>query len=69
MLLDIEQENNNLTLSYFNKEGKTGYKVYDLGQFRNWVICGENDRMKSDEITNWDGGPVKSIRITKRRKG
>ena len=68
MLLDIEQENNNLTLSYFNKEGKTGYKVYDLGQFRNWVICGENDKYKSDEFTNWDGGPVKSIKAKRLNK-
>ena len=68
MLLDIEQEDNTITLSYYTKEGKTGYKVYDEGQFRNWVVCGENDRMKSDEITNWDGTPVKSIKAKRLNK-
>ena len=59
MLLSIEQDDNRLTVSYYDKEGETAYKIYDLNQFKNWYVCHDGDRYKSDIYTNWDGRPVK----------
>ena len=62
MLLDIEQRGNSLLLSYFDKDGKTAFKKYQFKEFKNWVVCAENDRSVSSEFKNWDGRPVKQIK-------
>ena len=35
MLLDIEQKENELVVSYYNKEGKVSFKRYPVKQFQN----------------------------------
>lgn len=62
MLLDIEQRENELIVSYYNKEGKVDFKRYPISQFENWVVTDEKDRYKHPEILNWDGRPVKKSR-------
>jgi len=37
MLLDIEQRENELIVSYYNREGKVDFKRYPISQFENWV--------------------------------
>jgi len=60
MLIDIEQEDNTLTVSYINKEGNTDYKTYQFDNFRNWYVTNESDRYKSKDKRNWDDRPVKA---------
>jgi DNA polymerase elongation subunit (family B) len=62
MLLDIEQRENELIVSYYNREGKVDFKRYPISQFENWVVTDEKDRYKHPEILNWDGRPVKKNR-------
>lgn len=62
MLLDIEQRENELIVSYYNKEGKVDFKRYPISQFENWVVTDEKDRYKHPDILNWDGRPVKKNR-------
>jgi len=62
MLLDIEQRENELIVSYYNREGKVAFKRYPISQFENWVVTDEKDRYKHPEILNWDGRPVKKNR-------
>lgn len=62
MLLDIEQRENELIVSYYNREGKVDFKRYPISQFENWVVTDEKDRYKHSEILNWDGRPVKKNR-------
>lgn len=62
MLLDIEQRENELIVSYYNKEGKVDFKRYPISQFENWVVTEETDRHKHPDILNWDGRPVKKNR-------
>jgi DNA polymerase elongation subunit (family B) len=62
MLLDIEQRENEVIVSYYNREGKVDFKRYPISQFENWVVTDEKDRYKHPEILNWDGRPVKKNR-------
>jgi len=62
MLLDIEQRDSEVIVSYYNKEGKVSFKRYPVSQFENWVVTDEKDRWKQDGIHNWDGRPVKKNR-------
>lgn len=62
MLLDIEQTDRELIVSYYNKEGKVAFKRYPISQFENWVVTNEDDRYKHPTIRNWDGRPVKKNR-------
>jgi len=62
MLLDIEQRENELIVSYYNREGKVDFKRYPISQFENWVVTDEKDRYKHPQILNWDGRPVKKNR-------
>ena len=41
MLLDITQEDRQLWVSYFNLDGKTRFKTYDLQpeDMFNWEVC------------------------------
>lgn len=59
MILDIENNDGQLIISYFDKEGKVKVKDYRLNECLNWTICSPKDPKKSDKFTNWDGKPVK----------
>lgn len=59
MILDIEQRDKDVIVSYYDKEGKVAYKQYPIQQFQNWYVCGENEKGISTEFKNWDGRPVK----------
>jgi DNA polymerase elongation subunit (family B) len=59
MILDIEQRERDVIVSYYDKEGKVAYKQYPIAQFQNWYICGEKEKGASTEFKNWDGRPVK----------
>ena len=68
MLLDIEQRDNEVIISYYNTEGKVSFKRYPVEQFKNWVVTDEKDRNKNKEIRNWDGRPVKLVNAKKYNK-
>ena len=59
MILDIEQRDKDVIVSYYDKEGKVAYKQYPIAQYQNWYICGEKEKGVSTEFKNWDGRPVK----------
>ena len=59
MILNIEQEETDIRVSYFNKEGEVDFKIYKLDKFQNWYVCSEGDRSKSLKYKNWNGKPVK----------
>tara|TARA_B110000879_G_scaffold73060_1_gene102093 strand:- start:193 stop:1596 length:1404 start_codon:yes stop_codon:yes gene_type:complete len=59
MLLDIEQTDKELIISYYNKEGKVAFKRYPVNQFQNWVVTDEKDKWKDSKVRNWDGRPLK----------
>lgn len=59
MLLDIEQKDQELIISYYNKEGKVAFKRYPVNRFENWVVTDENDKWRDKNFTNWDGRPIK----------
>ena len=68
MLLDIEQRDNEVIISYYNTEGKVSFKRYPVEQFKNWVVTDEKDKNKNKEIRNWDGRPVKLVNAKKYNK-
>lgn len=59
MILDIEQRQNDIIISYYDAEGKVAFKRYNIDKFRNWYVCDEKDRNKSAKYKNWDGRPIK----------
>lgn len=59
MILDIEQRDRDVIVSYYDTEGKVAYKQYPIAQFQNWYICDEKENGVSTEFKNWDGRPVK----------
>lgn len=62
MILDIENNDGQVIISYFDSEGKIKIKKYDLDECLNWSICSKMDPKRSLEFTNWDGKPVKRVR-------
>ena len=62
MLLDIQQEDNNLKVSFFNAEGKVEFKDFDVSNVHNWQVCADNDRYRDKELINWDGRAVKKFK-------
>ena len=62
MLLDIEQTDKELIVSYYDKEGKVAFKRYPVNQFQNWVITEPTDKHRDTTFRNWDGRPVKKSR-------
>ena len=64
MLLDITQEDRQLFVSYFNLDGKTRFKTYDLQteDMFNWEVCDDTDSKADSKIKNWDGRSVKKVR-------
>lgn len=61
MILDVEINDNNLVISYYDKEGKSKLKKFDLQNVQNWTICSATDPKRDKEFRNWDGKPVKKI--------
>ena len=59
MLLDIEQKEKEVIVSYYNKEGEVSFKRYNIDKFQNWVVAKDNDRYKDQSIRNWDGRHIK----------
>lgn len=59
MLLDIEQKEKEVIISYYDKEGQVSFKRYPIDKFQNWVVADEKDRWKDPQIKNWDGRNIK----------
>ena len=59
MLLDIEQRDKEIIVSYYNKEGNVSFKRYPVNKFENWVVTEEKDKWKDQKFVNWDGRPIK----------
>lgn len=59
MLLDIEQRNDSLLVSYYTPEGKVDYKNYSIPKYYNWSVTEPDDQRKDSKFKNWDGRPVK----------
>jgi DNA polymerase elongation subunit (family B) len=62
MLLDIEQRDQEVIVSYYNKEGKVAFKRYPVSQFENWVVTEDKDKWKDNTFKNWDERPIKRQR-------
>jgi len=60
MLLDITQEDRTLYVSYYNLNGETRFKTYEIpsDEMFNWEVCDPRDKKQDSKITNWDGKPV-----------
>jgi DNA polymerase elongation subunit (family B) len=59
MILDIEQRDKDVIISYYDAEGKVAFKRYNIDKFRNWYVCDPKDRGASTKYKNWDGRPIK----------
>lgn len=59
MLLDIEQREKEVIVSYYDKQGEVAFKRYNIDKFQNWVVAKDNDRWKDATVRNWDGRHVK----------
>ena len=59
MILDVEQRDKDVIISYYDKEGKVAFKQYPIDKFQNWYVCDDKDRAASPEFKNWDGRSVK----------
>ena len=59
MLLDIEQKEKEVIVSYYNKEGQVAFKRYAVDKFQNYVVAKDTDKYKDRSTTNWDGRPLK----------
>lgn len=59
MLLDISQRDNSIIVSYFDKNGNTNFKTYELEHPKryNWFI-GARKNGVDKTYRNWDGKPV-----------
>tara|TARA_R110000796_G_scaffold138577_20_gene254709 strand:- start:633 stop:2036 length:1404 start_codon:yes stop_codon:yes gene_type:complete len=62
MLLDVEQKEKEIIVSYYNTEGTVSFKRYPIEQYSNWYITHESDRYKDQNVRNWDGRPIKKGR-------
>ena len=59
MILDIEQRDRDVIISYYDTEGKVAFKQYPISQYQNWYVCDDKDRGRSLDHKNWDGRSVK----------
>lgn len=59
MILDIENNENQLIISYFDSQGRVKIKEYNMEKCPNWTICGDNDRRRDETMKNWDGRSVR----------
>ena len=62
MILDIENNENELVISYYDKEGKSRIRKFDTSNIENWTLCSAGDQKRIKEFANWDGKPVKKIK-------
>lgn len=62
MLLDIEEAEDRLIISYYDKDGKVDFKFYETANIYNWSVCEENDKRRDKKFKNWDGKPVKKFK-------
>ena len=68
MLLDIEQRDDEVIVSYYNTEGEVSFKRYPVGQFQNWYVTHDKDRYRDQTMQNWDGRPIKKSNARKFNK-
>lgn len=63
MILDVDQDDNHVVVSYYDSEGSTQIKKYPLSEkdLYKWTTCSENDRKKDPVFRNWDNKPVKKV--------
>ena len=61
MILDVENNDNQLIISYYNRDGKVEFKKFDFPQAMNWTICSATDSKRDPNFRNWDGKPVKKV--------
>jgi len=59
MILDIEQREKDIIISYYNDKGEVAFKQYPITSFQNWYVCDDKDKGASKEYKNWDGRSVK----------
>lgn len=64
MLLDIEQKENEVIVSYYDKKGEVSFKRYRVDNFENWTVAEDNDRYRDQNFKNWDGRAIKRKRST-----
>ena len=62
MILDIENNDGQLIISYFDSEGRVKIKDYRMEECQNWAVCSPRDPNQSTEFKNWDGKPVKKVK-------
>ena len=62
MLLDIEQKDNEVIVSYYDKKGEVSFKRYRVDNFENWAVTEDNDRYRDQNFKNWDGRAIKRKR-------
>jgi DNA polymerase elongation subunit (family B) len=64
MLLDARQDGGLLRISYYDTEGRTKIKNYELTEedMFNWEVCTDRDKGASSLYKNWDNRPVKKVR-------
>jgi DNA polymerase elongation subunit (family B) len=63
MIIDIEQEKSELSISYFNKEGGVSFKNIRIpeSEMFNWEYCLSGEKSQP-EVKSWDDKPVKKRR-------
>lgn len=59
MILDIEQREKDIIISYYNDKGEVAFKQYPITNFQNWYVCDDKDKAASTQYKNWDGRSVK----------
>lgn len=59
MILDIEQRDRDVIISYYDTKGEVAFKQYPVAQYQNWYVCEDKDRNRSLDHKNWDGRSVK----------
>lgn len=59
MILDIEQREKDIIISYYNDKGEVAFKQYPIDNFQNWYVCDDKDKAASTQYKNWDGRSVK----------
>lgn len=68
MLLDIEQKDQEVIVSYYDNKGEVSFKRYPVDKFENWVVTNDNDSYKDKVYQNWDGRPIKRKRSKRYNK-
>ena len=61
MILDVENNESELVISYYDKEGRVKIKKFEIPHILNWTVCSVTDPRRNPDFQNWDGKPVKKI--------